>query len=253
MPNYITNILHINGPRNDINQIIGLSNDSNDFSFAFVVPYPPEAKNDKNFNWNVWQTENWGTKWDAGDTTFVSNELEDDFAEINFETAWTPPEAWLKAAIEKFPNTDFKLYWLDEDYPCSGQILGSNSQITKNEYYGNNKDAAKEFVKEYFTDIYEMNEKEYRLQYLSEEINEVIHEFFPNANIEITREFFNNDTEQYEPIEFKLEYCDEDSDTDIFLSLNIDLQKKIIKSVKKIILEHGYPTTVKEQSFIVKK
>lgn len=261
MPNHITNILHLEGPRSDIDQILGPATDPESFSFKYTVPPPEESVTDpEKWDWYNWQIENWGTKWDAYETLFNSNESDEDYAEINFQTAWSPPSAWLATTVEKFPNVEFKLYWLDEDYPTSGQILASNGQFTKDEYYGNDRDAAIEFVKEYFTDTYEMYEIHNRLDNLIEEINEVIHEQFPNVQIEITENEYDNDTDQDEPVQFKVTYTDTNTVnapgqpvTDVFTNLEKSLQKDIMKHVKKIILEHGYHTLVKGQNLDVKK
>jgi len=254
MPNHITNILHIEGPRSDIDQIIGQNDDPEFFSFKYVVPHPPEANedDDSSWDWYNWHINNWGTKWDAYETAFISNDTSEPYAEINFQTAWSPPAAWLASAVEKFPNLGFKLYWLDEDYPSSGQILGSNGIITKDEYYGNDRDAALEFVKEYFTDIYEMFNKEYRLDYLIEEINEVIHESYPNVHIDIISEKHDENTDQNEPIQFKVTYTDVENGPDVFLNLEKNLKKEIMKHTKKIILEHGYNTNIRGQLLDVK-
>lgn len=251
MPNHITNILYLEGPRSDIEQIIGPDSDPEIFSFKFVVPHPVEADTDVNWDWYNWHVENWGTKWDAYETIFINNV--DTEAELNFQTAWSPPQAWLISAINKFPNVNFKLYWLDEDYPNSGQILGSNGKITKNKYYGNDRDAAIEFVKEYFTDTYEMYEKEYRLDNLIEEINEVIHEFYHKFKLEISSSEYDDETDQDEPIQFKLGYYDVENGPDVFSTLDKNVQKEIMKYVKKIILEHGYQTVSKGQILDVKK
>jgi hypothetical protein len=252
MPNHITNILHINGPRSDIDQIIGPNTNPELFTFKYVVPYPPEAT-DESWDWYNWQVTNWGTKWDAYETCFISNELNEDNAEIHFQTAWSPPVAWLASAIERFPNIEFKLYWLDEDYPTSGQILASNGQITKNEYYGNDRDTAIDFVKEYFYDIYEMFEKHYRLHNLIEEMNEVINEYYSNVQIEIVSDEYNDNTDQNEPLQFKVKYIEVENGDDVLLSLNKNIQKEIMRFVRKIISDHGYMTTIKGQFLDVKK
>jgi hypothetical protein len=245
MPNNITNILKITGPRNQINSIIG--NSESDFTFGYSVPRPPEAEIINNWDWYNWQINNWGTKWDAYDTVFCSNDYNDNYAELNFQTAWLPPSQWFKHTVELFPELQFELYWLDEDYPNSGQFVASNGKFDAEEYYSsiNNFEEAKEFAKKYFPDTYDMYEREYRLNYLINEINEVINELHPNIQIRITDQKYDSDTELEEPVQFEITYIDPNTNSNVFYDLDKDIKKEITKNCKRIIGEHGYKTSTK--------
>ena len=60
--------------------------------------------------WYEWCNENWGTKWNASDSD-VSKEAGDTWY-IHFDTAWCPPDGWLKRLAElKVP---FELTWEEE-------------------------------------------------------------------------------------------------------------------------------------------
>jgi len=50
-------------------------------------------------SWYNWAISNWGTKWDAGD---VRVDVGKDQANIWFETAWSPPRAYLEKVSEIF-------------------------------------------------------------------------------------------------------------------------------------------------------
>jgi Ferredoxin-like domain in Api92-like protein len=246
MPNHITNIFKITGPRNQINSIIG--NSESDFTFKNTVPHPPEADNTDNsensWDWYNWQINNWGTKWDAYETVFCMNDIDEDYAELNFQTAWSAPYEWLKSTIERFRELKFELYWLDEDYPNSGQYIASNGQFNVEEYYNSsqNIEEAKEFTKKHFPDTYDMYEREYKLNYLIDEINEVVEELHPNVQIRITDQKYDSDTESEEPVQFEITYIDSDTNSNIFNTLDKETKKEIIKKCKRIIDEHGYKT-----------
>ena len=111
------------------------------------VPEP----SDINVDLYYWHIDNWGTKWDAYTINIISNIS--DTAELEFQTAWSPPNKWLDTTSKQFPTLEFRLVWADEDFPSSGLIEAQNG-IQINESYGyTNK--AKDFVEKYFPDIYE--------------------------------------------------------------------------------------------------
>lgn len=64
-------------------------------------------------SWYGWCCENWGTKWSAGQCGF------EDFGtmlQISFDTAWSPPEAWIRKTSEVFPTLTFGV-----DYQVEGE------------------------------------------------------------------------------------------------------------------------------------
>ena len=64
--------------------------------------------------WYDWRIKYWGTKWNACETSVVSDD------EIEFETAWSMPKYVMDALAAMFPNVWFEHYWADED-------IGSNT------------------------------------------------------------------------------------------------------------------------------
>ena len=53
-------------------------------------------------SWYEWRVENWGTKWDACEVQFTDED--DNVALIYFETAWSPPTAFLQWYAEEHPD-----------------------------------------------------------------------------------------------------------------------------------------------------
>ena len=64
--------------------------------------------------WYDWRLQNWDTKWDAYDVEFV-DEDPDQF-EVEFNTAWSPPEAICHALRELFP--DLSISWFYDEPGC---------------------------------------------------------------------------------------------------------------------------------------
>ena len=64
--------------------------------------------------WYDWRIQNWDTKWDAYDVV-VTDEDPDQF-EVEFNTAWSPPEAVCSALREQYP--DLAVSWFYDEPGC---------------------------------------------------------------------------------------------------------------------------------------
>ena len=62
--------------------------------------------------WYDWRIQNWDTKWDAYDVEVVDPDPEN--MEIQFNTAWSPPEAICHALREKYEDTVAISWFYDE-------------------------------------------------------------------------------------------------------------------------------------------
>ena len=61
-------------------------------------------------DWYGWQNDNWGTKWNASESTWV----DDDF--VTFNTAWATPFELLVKLSKKYPEATFVIQYADEDF-----------------------------------------------------------------------------------------------------------------------------------------
>jgi len=64
--------------------------------------------------WYDWRVQNWDTKWDAYDVEVVDHDPE--CTEIEFNTAWAPPEAICSALREQYP--DLAISWFYDEPGC---------------------------------------------------------------------------------------------------------------------------------------
>ena len=62
--------------------------------------------------WYDWRVQNWDTKWDAYDVVVTDDDPES--VEIEFNTAWSPPEAICHALREKYEDTVAISWFYDE-------------------------------------------------------------------------------------------------------------------------------------------
>ena len=64
--------------------------------------------------WYDWRLAHWDTKWDAYDVAITDDDP--DCLEIQFETAWSPPEAVCNALREQYP--DLSVSWFYDEPGC---------------------------------------------------------------------------------------------------------------------------------------
>ena len=65
--------------------------------------------------WYNWRVQNWGTKWDAYSLEIDDCDMPHGF-EVNFETAWSPPEEIHSAISEQFD--DLSMSWFYDEPGC---------------------------------------------------------------------------------------------------------------------------------------
>ena len=64
--------------------------------------------------WYDWRIHNWDTKWDAYDVHIIDDDPEN--LEVEFNTAWSPPEAICHAMREQYP--DLSVSWFYDEPGC---------------------------------------------------------------------------------------------------------------------------------------
>jgi len=75
--------------------------------------FPSTGKQDD--RWYNWRCQNWGTKWDAYSMEIDEVDMPNGF-EVNFETAWSPPEEVCYAIKEQYD--DLSMSWFYDEPGC---------------------------------------------------------------------------------------------------------------------------------------
>lgn len=126
MPNWCANNLTITGAEERLRQFLteniiqeGLETT---LDFNFVAPLPEDQKE----NWYEWRIQNWGTKW-KGDVYFVEH-AQPDALTINFNSAWSPPEAWVEKASRHYPDLHFYLLYEEAGMNFAGYFQAENGE-----------------------------------------------------------------------------------------------------------------------------
>ena len=71
----------------------------------------PDGKNDD--RWYHWCIDNWGTKWDID---LAAADVEEDYAEFGFQTAWAPASGIFDKIKEDYP--DVAISWFYDEPGC---------------------------------------------------------------------------------------------------------------------------------------
>ena len=76
----------------------------------------PDGKNDD--RWYHWCIANWGTKWDLSDLSIDYDESEQ--LELEFSTAWSPPEGVMQELKDRYPDLGFTCFYDERGMECAG-------------------------------------------------------------------------------------------------------------------------------------
>ena len=71
--------------------------------------------------WYDWRVQNWDTKWDAYDVQ-VDGGFDDDEITVEFNTAWSPPEAICHALREKYPEATVSWFYDEPGCELAGYL-----------------------------------------------------------------------------------------------------------------------------------
>ena len=77
-------------------------------------------------NWYDWRVANWGTKWDVNAKLRIDDET---YLAYSFDSAWSPPIAWLEKVVKQFPKLHFKLKYEEEGIGFMGIAIGMNGEV----------------------------------------------------------------------------------------------------------------------------
>ena len=70
--------------------------------------------------WYDWRVQNWDTKWDCYDVVVTDDDPE--CTEIEFNTAWSPPEAVCSALREQYPDLAVSWFYAEPGMEFAGYL-----------------------------------------------------------------------------------------------------------------------------------
>jgi hypothetical protein len=139
MPNWCSNDLIIEIPRAIAQPFIKKHIVDGEFDFNTIIPMPPhqpdlelpnpfwsdgpinhETQNQfPHNNWYDWSNKHWGTKWNANDTIYYSEEQE---LAIHFSTAWSPVPDVIQTLSSMYPTIRFHYSYNEPGMAFAGEM-----------------------------------------------------------------------------------------------------------------------------------
>lgn len=117
MPNWCQNRVTFSGDAEQIKEIRELF--MNDAPFEKILPQPadedsPKAESSLSVpDWYIWRVNNWGTKWDISAQDVSFDQDDEDYLQIEFDTAWAPADGICNRLREKYEKVDI-IWFYDE-------------------------------------------------------------------------------------------------------------------------------------------
>ncbi|BCU97011.1 MAG: hypothetical protein CM15mV14_1460 [uncultured marine virus] len=151
MPNWCRNRVTVYGNEEEVSKVVDIF-ESKDTVFGKIIPSPdwknipneresyqkwlntkiqrqakfhllllefPDGTNDS--RWYDWNIANWDTKWDIAGSVEIEEE-DSEIVEINFSTAWSPPEAICSKLREMFPDLSFSWFYDEPGMELAGYL-----------------------------------------------------------------------------------------------------------------------------------
>ena len=147
MPNWCSNEVQIDGSKEDIakfkEECFTDHKGESVLDFSKVLPEPDydKPKKDGTHNdgvqtelhsvmpdWWTWRNDNWGTKWNLvpnhdGDlTAYMTIEDSEDFIQLEFDTAWSPPNGIYEAITEKYQDLSINWFYREDGVQMAGWL-----------------------------------------------------------------------------------------------------------------------------------
>ena len=95
-----------------------------------LYPMPKELQDTKapsdEPNWYDWRVEHWGTKWDID---ACLNYDDEECLDYSFESAWSPPTAFLEKVSKDFPLLRFVLKYEEEGCGFLGRAIAKDGVL----------------------------------------------------------------------------------------------------------------------------
>ena len=147
MPNWCSNEVQIDGNKEDIakfkEECFTDHKGEAVLDFSKILPEPDydKPKKDGTHNdgvqtelhsvmpdWWNWRNDNWGTKWNLvpthdGDlTAYMTTYDSESSIQLEFDTAWSPPNGIYEAIVEKYPDLSINWFYREDGVQIAGWL-----------------------------------------------------------------------------------------------------------------------------------
>ncbi len=138
MPNWSSNALLVSGDSAQLaafmERLHSAKNSDDRGIFNTFIPIDPKLLEDNDGSpfgeyrtpaWYEWRIQNWGTKWDVNynEVHFVTD------THMTFDTAWSPPSAFVKTVSAQYPGLRFELAFSEMGMAFAGTEIFENGEL----------------------------------------------------------------------------------------------------------------------------
>lgn len=134
MPNWCSNIIEINGPKEKVKAIWDNINDNDDTRGLLnaLVPMPNEIRATMygdGIDWYGWSVDNWGTKWDVSSEGLeYAEEGDNGIIRGWLDSAWSPPLEAMQTYGRDNPDVGIMLDYYEPGVAFVGQLQMENGE-----------------------------------------------------------------------------------------------------------------------------
>ena len=173
MPNWCSNRLSVFGSTKKLQEFVSMGRpmdtaDKSELKLHSLFPMPKDLEDTKSpvdrpnptfirkygfDNWYDWKVANWGVKWDIDAQMEDMRDVSNPHVTYVFDTAWGPPDKWLKEIAHRWPALKFELEFIELCMNFCGQLIYENGEVLVDE----SRDANKE---DYYNWGFDMEEEE---------------------------------------------------------------------------------------------
>ena len=155
-------------------------------------------------DWYDWRVKNWGTKWDVGELTVVS--LEEEYAFITFETAWSPIIEAMEKIAKMYPELKFDLEYEEPGMGFFGKVIFEDGKISDEwEYDWDDRFEEGWWLFKELEDVFEqadfnLNDMLSDDKITEEEYNKLLDKFDELSDVEVRKLLYAIDEEDVEEV-----------------------------------------------------
>lgn len=241
MPNWCYNSLQITGKEETLTRFLSENAFLDDngkvikgtIDFSRSVPQPDPKPCD--FDWYWWNIRNWGTKWNNNQDKILDRDSKTQ-ASGGFDTAWAPPEAWVRSVADKYHGLRFELEYEEPGMDFAGRFIAEYEYDNENEgFLWTNEEqwSPYELISDACHDFFEKYVEKHSIDF--DRLNS------SNFETEFEKIMEKHLTQMFEEMEFEVDnlfykYCDQDDMRDEFSDwLQDHVKTKSVEPTKKKI------------------
>jgi hypothetical protein len=126
MPNYCFNTLIVEGKEVDIRKFVDENKGEHSLSLIKSLPIPTDPSPENSVDW---RSQHWGTTRDIDSKYSSTQWVSSTEYTVQFESAWSPPDTWVKYVSVLYPTLKFSLYYDEPNCRFRGNLVVDKGNV----------------------------------------------------------------------------------------------------------------------------